>query len=506
MMIRETMIDNLNFTEAIRMAELTERSHQIVEQARVEETQTHYNALFKSDKWRCVHAIHHAPTRTWAHILQRKDSARFAVVCGHRTAEEKPIDGESTSANNAHTAPSDTTTTIAVTNVSPPKTEFTSFLGQLGMSRLGIDKLGIDKIWDAFQQRVRDHSVAYSSFGNEGRPPPESAKVYGVWFVACQSVQDEIDLFFRALSGLKFVQPCFERLAQRSPHQQAAYRAAIGAALQLRFGPEVGQKMLQRIRPSAAEEGVGQDASSFAIPTELFDTEQNSLPLWQISEDGFELRFTGHGTGGAVTVLCALYMKRAWEAYLDFPLFRLHSYTFGSPKLGNRAFVEYYNQQLPDGTHRIQNLMDSFTYGPFNEVPFSAPNPLTWRLPTLDSLRSQWRTAEDVRTKLSQVRDQWVVYEHVGEPFRHPGMGNAPTKFNFSMGIKPLILPFEHDPAGYKALLVDAQAQYEAFSKPIRKMTEQFEKGKKQLSVLARSGASQAQELFNQLQNRMMDS
>ena len=511
MKIVENMMGNLDFTAAIGMAELTERLHQLVEhgtdteistpEMSTAELQTRYNALFRADGWRCVHAIHAVSAKTWALILQQQDSAQFAVVCSHELTDGK-LAAEPAKAEPAQTR--STEMEIPVFNERPQTQNIPSLLDPLGtMERLGLDKLGIDKVWERIQAHVANQAMAYHSLSNEVVPPPENAKVYGPWLTVCQTVQTEVDLFFRALSGLKFVQPALEQQPRPMLQQQMAYRRAIGAALQLRFGPEVGQKMVQSMDSSATSESI----EPFTVPSTVFTTEQDSLAIWQIPEAGFELDFTGHGTAGAVAVLCGLYMKRTWETHLDFPLFQLRTYTFGSPKVGNRAFADYYNQQMAGRSYRVQNMLDNLTYGPLDELPFSSsrslPNSLTWRLPTLNSLQAQLGSDAGMRATLGQLRDGWFTYEHVGEAFRHPGVGDAPAPFNFGAGMKPMALPFAHDPAGYKAMLVDAQKQTEMVAKPMRAVTAQLEAGREQLSSVFESGATQAQEMFSRFQNRM---
>ena len=76
---------------------------------------------------------------------------------------------------------------------------------------------------------------------------------------------------------------------------------------------------------------------------------------------------------------------------------------------------------------------------------------------------------------------------------------------NFALGVKPMIMPFTHDPAGYKALLMDAQAQYKAISEPVQAMTERFEENKERFSAMLKMGTMQAQALFNRVQSRMVN-
>ncbi|MEM7125460.1 MAG: hypothetical protein AAF702_03985 [Chloroflexota bacterium] len=470
MKLSATLIGNLDFSEAITMVTLIERTQYSMEQASDDGMPIHHNAILKLGDWHCVytitHAGHHGQSETWSLILQSGNSAHFAVVCG------------------------------------------------LAVDSLPLNQFSGEMFWNSLQEWMGNQSVPYKLAGPQGSSQPEEAKVFRPWLVASQRVQDEIDIFFRALSGLKFVQYHIDQAALITPTQQKTYLAAIEAALQLRFGAENSQSIVEAVGKCVAGASDGNEASSLSIPTELFETEQALHPLWQMPEAGFTATFAGHSTGGAVAPLVALEMKRSWEAHLDFPLFHCQIYTFGSPKVGNQPFVDAFNRMLPDCCHRVQNLMDTLTYGPLDEFSFpnpairALPNPLSLRLPDMDPLNLQERLGIRStldRMGLSQMNDNWILYQHIGIPFLHPGVGNAPTKLNFPFGIKPPAMAFEHDPAGYKEMLLDAQSRYEAMSKPVDEMAKRIEEGREWLSNAVRLGTLQAQSLFNAFQDRMAD-
>ena len=50
----------------------------------------------------------------------------------------------------------------------------------------------------------------------------------------------------------------------------------------------------------------------------------------------------GHSLGGALATLCGL------DIQYNFPDVSVSVYTFGSPKVGNAAFVQAYNRRVPD--------------------------------------------------------------------------------------------------------------------------------------------------------------
>lgn len=172
--------------------------------------------------------------------------------------------------------------------------------------------------------------------------------------------------------------------------------------------------------------------------------------------NGFSLYVAGHGAGGCVAALTTLHLQRIWEAQLDFPTFQLKTYTFGSPKIGNRAFVDGYNQRMQGFSYRVQNLMDGATYAPMPQAPF--PYNLQALLPGVDYVR--------------QGNHYFTTYEHVGELCALPGMGRLPQNYNFAQGFKALTaLPFAHDAAGYHAMLSEAQSLQSAVLGPAQQAT-----------------------------------
>ncbi|MGC1308886.1 MAG: lipase family protein [Phormidesmis sp.] len=64
-------------------------------------------------------------------------------------------------------------------------------------------------------------------------------------------------------------------------------------------------------------------------------------------------RVTGHSLGGAIASLCAVDLQ-----YNFSPQIAIEAYTFGSPRVGNQAFVESYNKRVPD-TWRVVNGWDA---------------------------------------------------------------------------------------------------------------------------------------------------
>lgn len=467
----DSIIGHLDFTEAIQMAVLTEQANHIAQHRTAAQMRTHYNALYqtqypalhenRSIGWHCVHAIRHADeagqTVTWALILQQAQSANFTVVCGHWTEDD--------------------------------------ILGIAQTTSIEIPSLS--KLWESLQEWMANQSVAYVPADAKTTMVPPNAKVYQPWLAACQAIQNEIDLFFRALGELKFAQYRLDRLPRVTPAAAKAYCAAIEAALQLRVGPERSQTFQEAVANS--------NHGQLTIPTALIEDKATVESLWPVPDTGLKATFVGHGMGGAVAALVALQMKQSWELHLDFPLVWYQLYTFGSPKVGNRAFADYFHQLFPDSSHCVQNLMDTMIYAPLDEVPLpnsltsGLPKPVAFHLFNTDVLNLRKRLGIESLPGMSN--DNWVMYEHVGTPFVHSGLGNASPKLNFPMQFKPPAVPFDHDATGYKTLLVDAQVQYQAMAKPAQQLSERLQEGRQQFASTLKEGTYQMQLLFNQVQS-----
>ena len=64
-------------------------------------------------------------------------------------------------------------------------------------------------------------------------------------------------------------------------------------------------------------------------------------------------RLTGHSLGGAIATLCAVDLQYNFGTNVS-----VEAYSFGSPRVGNSAFVDSYNRRVPD-TWRVVNGWDA---------------------------------------------------------------------------------------------------------------------------------------------------
>jgi hypothetical protein len=66
----------------------------------------------------------------------------------------------------------------------------------------------------------------------------------------------------------------------------------------------------------------------------------------------FEVEITGHSLGGALSTLLAVELEA-----LGFRIARVT--TFGSPRVGDWRFADYYDEKLGDRTHRFTHAHDA---------------------------------------------------------------------------------------------------------------------------------------------------
>lgn len=282
-----------------------------------------------------------------------------------------------------------------------------------GGESITVTNIAGSKSFHQQQPTSSDDSVEYLPIASERTPPMRGARLYQPWQQAFEVIRADLELFFSPASTPQ-------------PSQAAPAKTSQ--------------------------------------PKERHKAQPVTVDL----SNGFALYVTGHAAGGCVAALAALHLQRTWEAQLDFPTFQMKLYTFGSPKIGNRAFVDAYNQRMKGFSYRVQNLMDGATYAPMPQAPF--PYNLQAMLPGVDYVR--------------QGNHYFTTYEHVGELCALPGMGRLPQNYNFAQGFKALTtMPFAHDAAGYQAMLSEAQSLQSAVLGPAQQATAWLNNQKAQLLV-----------------------
>jgi hypothetical protein len=252
----------------------------------------------------------------------------------------------------------------------------------------------------------------------------------------------------------------------REAVRSAAYPPLPGELTPPPFGARVSGEWLQSFDACKDEiESFFDSLVSSADQTHAFQSQE------------LELFLTGHGAGGCLAALCALYLKRRWESRIDFPFFNLKMYSFGAPRLGNRIFVDYYTQQLKGFSYCVQNLLDGATYEPAVTAPF--PYNLQLLLPGVDYVRNG--------------DNYHMAYAQIGELIPLVGVGNAKQIFHFKGPFQSLMVaPFAHGPEGYKQMLVEARQQRETYWKPVQQVVEKVDGWRKEFVATFKKPAKAA--------------
>ncbi len=208
-----------------------------------------------------------------------------------------------------------------------------------------------------------------------------------------------------------------------------------------------------------------------------------------LAPNEIEIYVSGHGGGGCLAALGALYLKRQWESRIDFPFFSLKMINFGSPKLGNKAFVDYYHKHMGGFSYRVQNLLDGATFEPATTAPF--PYNLQLLLPGVDYVRDG--------------EEYYMSYEHIGEAYILAGVGTTPSEFHFRGPFSSTtILPFPHSAAGYKQMLIEMRKLKDTYWKPVERVVAGLDKQRQQLVDVFQKQGAEIQKVVEEVQIKVM--
>ena len=174
--------------------------------------------------------------------------------------------------------------------------------------------------------------------------------------------------------------------------------------------------------------------------------------------------------------MCVLYLKRYFDSQSDWPAYALKKYSIGSPRVGNKYFVEYYNSLMHGFSQRIQNLADPVPYGPRDPVPPSAIPALL--VPGVDHIRNG--------------EEFYAFFQHVGEAYTIFGTGHQTLDLDFGGPFKISIpIPFPHGPDGYKDMLIEAHEAQQRMLRPFQGLTTSlFANQERQLTDLQKQIAA----------------
>ena len=83
---------------------------------------------------------------------------------------------------------------------------------------------------------------------------------------------------------------------------------------------------------------------------------------------------TGHSLGGALATFAALDIKRSFKS-LSNPI---KMYTFGSPRVGNQVFTDYFMNTLPNAYQRVTHYTDVVVQAPPRQLGFNHAGNEVW--------------------------------------------------------------------------------------------------------------------------------
>lgn len=461
----QIMTSNFNFGEAITMTELCRRSYKVFENHDIKKVKDLYEAMYEDDEWEFVHSMRNNNTDDRLLILKRKDKNQLAVVfrgtiitsgglqltgrkedADIRFVEYKPIPDEPM----------------------PPSRNMQVYAGMLE----GFEVFRCELEW--FLDILLDlpltdkQIVDLAKIDEEGRDRIISTikaacllkKEMGIKFTeGSEHIFDSIKSFIDKNTKWKDFVTEIRKIAEKGRNNQSNN--------QDQRGEECNDNTTAPTSPVEAAGGL----------TTLCYRDVIFRNIHEI-----DIYVAGHSRGGAIAPFAALYFKRYYESKLrqireahgtfqksceacqafkvckgrqtggaakdkkstkvDIIDLGIKMYSVGSTKVGNKAFVDYYNEQMRGFSYRVQNLLDPTIYMPTNSsIPF--PYNLELLLPGIDYVRKG-----DL---------YYAYYEHVKEAYTVFGAGYQDLALDFGGPLKFTVrVPFPHGPDGYKQMLIEA--------------------------------------------------
>ncbi len=399
-----------NFDEALEMTDLCRLVYKVFDETASTDSEALFNALY-SGEWRYVHAISDYDTDGRCMILQRGQRNQFVIV----------------------------------------------FRGSI-VTGGGIELTNL-------AAGLEDRMVEYEKLRGEPIHPPRDTRVHQGYLNTFNGFKDELVFFFETLVGSQLEQSLMAGLVESDDNETASRIAALGAGLGVKYGREVGKKIAQQITEVVGQIKQGEIGLSAVSLDKLVAKNvrfqevlmgQSETQRSDPKNDRLEVYVTGHSLGGALSTLCVLYLKRYFDSQSDWPAYALKKYSIGSPRVGNKSFVEYYNSLLGGFSQRIQNLADPVPYGPRDPVPPSALPALL--VPGVDHIRNG--------------DEFYAFFQHVGETYTIFGTGHQTLDLDFGGPFKISIpIPFPHGPDGYKDMLIEAHEAQQRMLKPFQGLT-----------------------------------
>ncbi|MBH8561397.1 lipase family protein [Nostoc sp. CENA67] len=275
-------------------------------------------------------------------------------------------------------------------------------------------------------------------------------KVAKGFYEAFESVADQIKLFFKTILG-KLTPKDFREIELLPVDRQFACLTALADAGRIRLDTEFQQESRKLIEQAIADEEIGNNDELKGI----LEFQEQKLSELTPLDGPLDIYITGHSLGGSLAKFAALALRRFFgpEAVSGVTL---KAYALGSPKIGNKAFADYYNRQLEEGTvYRIENTLDFLML-----IPFAPPFPLN-------------ALAGDAGLRLGNI---YVGnYANVGQLHTITGIGSQ----SISLGTGGVIdlgfgVPYPHSYEAYLQLLQEQKQFWQTISQPLRSIFSPF--------------------------------
>ncbi|MBC6477314.1 MAG: cyclic nucleotide-binding domain-containing protein [Hormoscilla sp. GM7CHS1pb] len=394
MNLPKKMRSEFSWDEAIFLAKLSKEVYEVFQQKKsLEGTELLelYNLLYPKEDWALVHIISNNDTNIRGLIFKHQSYHQYAVVFRG------------------------------------------SILTENGL--LELTDMATDVQWEL---------VKYAATNS-----PKNRAVQG-FLAAYESVADQIKIFFKTLTGQLEAED-FQELKQLNIERRLACVGAIADAGAVRLGASFGQQVRESIFQGLKNQGISSKSSSNTSNNtnnngvkSTLDLEQSLIDLGPVTSC-LEVYVTGHSLGGCLANLCALSLKQ--QIKND----RLHPkvYTFGTPKVGNQFFADYYDREIGRGfSYRVENSLDMSP-----RIPLPLPFPLNLI------------TGSGIRVGEFYLGD----YAGVGEVHTVTGLGSQGVSLNFGGALEFLGgIPFPHSFDTYIQLLEQQQQLWIELLRPVR--------------------------------------
>ena len=402
-----TIKSGFDLDEAIPMAELSQRAYRIFEAEAEREPGDVYSVLYR-DEWRYLHSLGNLAKGVRCFIARRGNTAQYAIVFRGSTLTSSGIEWTNLSYNNDD---------VMIPYEHPAG------------------------LYNAGETEARVHRGMWQPFA---------------------VLRPEIELFFSVLTGHAMKPEVLVDLVEAAPQVRAERIAAIAAAVNAVHGSSPAQRLTRQLTSAIGQIEAGEKAvtdfsldqliaASSKLESVLADLAASGGEGNQAKRTGLELYITGHSLGGVLAQYCAVTLQQLWTADKSFPPFELKVYAIGSPKIGNRAFVELYNRLLKDRSYRVENQLDPTIRLPQASAPF--PYNLQLLIPNVEFVRDG--------------DNYYAPYAAAGEVYNLFNVGYQNLELNFGGPIRFTVpIPFPHGPDGYKEMLMRAQEFQQRFWKP----------------------------------------